>query len=374
MQVACLVSGGVDSSVALALLKEQGHEPVAFYLKVWMEDDMLLGDCPWQEDVEYVRKVAEALQVRMEIVSMQREYWDSVVDYTLREVSAGRTPNPDMMCNKLIKFGAFYNKWGKDFAAIATGHYGKLVSDETGRIHLHLAKDRVKDQTYFLSQMSYDQLSRCLFPLGDLVKNQVRSLAKKLKLPNAERPDSQGLCFLGKINFRDFLKKYLGEKKGCIIEQKTGKVLGQHPGFWFFTIGQRNGLDLSGGPWFVVDKNPEENVIYVAHGYDPEEVYMDRIRLADFNWINPPSDSKDRNSADANSKADTRAMNLPKLHVYEKIHFKIRHTPQLSEGTLREMGAGQYLLLPKVKIAGVAKGQFGVIYQDGECLGGGVIS
>jgi len=374
MQVACLVSGGVDSSVALALLKEQGHEPVAFYLKVWMEDDMLMGDCPWQEDVDYVCQVADALQVKVEIVSMQREYWESVVDYTLREVSSGRTPNPDMMCNKLIKFGAFYNKWGKDFTAIATGHYGKLISDESGRIHLHLGKDRVKDQTYFLSQMSYEQLSRCLFPLGDLTKKEVRNHAKKLKLPNADRPDSQGICFLGKINFRDFLKKYVGEKKGCIIEQRTGKVLGQHHGIWFFTIGQRNGLDLSGGPWFVIDKNPQENIVYVAHGYDPQEVYVNRIRLANFNWINPPTRSDRHTDATENYKVEVGAKDLKNLRALERIHFKIRHTPQLSEGTLREMASGEYLLLPKDKIAGVAKGQFGVIYQDEECLGGGVIS
>jgi tRNA (5-methylaminomethyl-2-thiouridylate)-methyltransferase len=373
MSIACLTSGGVDSSVALALLKEQGLEPIAFYIKVWMEDDSLLGDCPWQEDVDFVRQVADLLGVRMEIVSLQREYWDEIVDYTLREVKAGRTPNPDIMCNKLIKFGAFYRKHGKDFDAVATGHYARLAEDSSGRNHLLLCSDPAKDQTYFLSQMSYSQLSHCLFPLGNLDKKQVRQFARKIKLPNAGRADSQGICFLGKISFRDFLKKHVGEKKGPIVEQSSGKILGQHNGYWFFTIGQRNGLNLGGGPWFVVDKQHEENIVYVAHGYDPEAVYVDQIRLADFNWINelavPNNKLHHPDSAPLNSRYNGKA----KFTNESAVHFKIRHTPLLCDGEITESGDREYLLRPKKKVAGVAKGQFAAIYRDGECLGGGRI-
>ena len=208
MNIAALLSGGVDSSVALKLAKEKGHHVTAFYLKVWMEDDFSFGDCPWEEDVEYVHKVSGQLDVPFEIVPMQREYFERVVEYALGELKKGRTPNPDMMCNRFIKFGAFYEKFGKDFDRISSGHYAKLVTDCSGIPHLRTNPDPVKDQTYFLSQMTVDQLAHSFFPLGDLDKKQVRDLAGQYNLVNANRKDSQGICFLGKINYRDFLKKY----------------------------------------------------------------------------------------------------------------------------------------------------------------------
>jgi len=352
--IAVLLSGGVDSSIALHLLQQQGHRIQAFYLKVWMEEDTPFGDCPWQEDVRYVEKVCSQLNVPFEIVPMQREYWDRVVAYTLAEVSVGRTPNPDMMCNQLVKFGAFDEKYGKEFDRIASGHYARTRLDETGRVHLLTSQDNKKDQTYFLSQMRREQLARALFPIGDLTKAQVRERAAALHLATSDRPDSQGICFLGKINYRDFLARHVGRKKGKIVERSTGNILGDHDGFWFYTIGQRFGLRLAGGPWFVVDKEGESNTVFVAHGRDPEEVYCDRIDVTAFNWINPLIAAQQPNSV--------------------PIRFKIRHAPEFFTGRVELQGNDSLTIYPDAKIAGVAKGQFAVLYQDQECLGGGVIS
>jgi tRNA (5-methylaminomethyl-2-thiouridylate)-methyltransferase len=353
MNIAALLSGGVDSSVALKLALEKGHSVTAFYLKVWMEDDFSFGDCPWEEDVEYVKKVSKQLDVPFEIVPMQREYFNQVVEYALGELKKGRTPNPDMMCNRFIKFGAFFEKFGKEYDRISSGHYAKLKTDCTGLTHLYTNPDPVKDQTYFLSQMTSEQLAHSYFPLGDLDKKQVRQLASQYNLVNANRKDSQGICFLGKINYRDFLKKYAGQKKGPIIEKATGKKLGTHNGFWFYTIGQRHGLELSGGPWFVIEKDTMENIIYVSKGYDPVEVYVDKFYVEDFNWINM----------------------LPGLANGGpvKVLFKIRHSPIFYKGTVEKTELNKLLFVPDEKIARVAKGQFAVIYQNGECYGGGVI-
>jgi tRNA-5-taurinomethyluridine 2-sulfurtransferase len=349
-KIAALVSGGVDSAVALYLLREQGHDVTAFYLKVWMEDDTLLGDCPWQEDVDYVRAVCEQLGTSFEIVAMQREYWDRVVDYALREVRQGRTPNPDMMCNKLIKFGAFYDEFGKAFDFIASGHYALTDRTDPGGVHLQTSADQKKDQTYFLSQMNRQQLGRAVFPIGEFTKQQVRDMAITRGLANAHRPDSQGICFLGKINCRDFIARHVGRRNGDIVDQTCGKILGEHEGFWFYTIGQRFGLGLSGGPWFVVDKDSASNTIYVAQGYDPEQMYCDRIEVQAFNWINP----------------------MP-AHAAKDILFKIRHAPEFYRGHVQLTDETSLVIRPEQRIAGVAKGQFAVLYHERECLGGGVI-
>lgn len=363
MKIAVLISGGVDSSAALYLLKEQGFEPEAFYIKVWMEEDLGLGDCPWREDVAWIEKVTARLGVHFQVVSLQREYWERVVEYTIREVRQGLTPNPDMMCNRLIKFGVFHEKYGKEFDRIATGHYAHTEVDPDGVVHLRLAADPIKDQTYFLSQMLPEQVAMSLFPIGRLTKKQVRALAQKAQLPNYARPDSQGICFLGKINFRDFLKHHLGERDGSIVELGSGKILGRHRGFWFYTIGQRSGLGLSGGPWFVVEKDPEQNLIYVANGYDPKENYKSAIVLKAFNWLFRPKDFLHQDAAPQNGATDAA----------EPVLFKIRHTPAFSSGTFGRQGPDQFLLTPTEAASAVAKGQFGVIYRDGECLGGGVI-
>ena len=248
VKTAVLLSGGVDSSVALRLLVEEGkHDLRACYLKVWLEDDAVLaGDCPWEEDVRYVRAVCEQLGVPLEIVPLQAEYLEHVVDHALGELRAGRTPSPDILCNQRIKFGAFLERVG-DCDAVASGHYARL-GRENGRAVLLRAADPVKDQTYFLSNLGQQQLQRLLFPVGHLRKQEVRELAARFDLPTRDRKDSQGICFLGKIDYREFVAGRLGKREGAIIEKGSGRELGRHRGYWFYTIGQRFGLGLGGRP------------------------------------------------------------------------------------------------------------------------------
>jgi len=353
MQIAALVSGGVDSSVMLHLLKEQGHEPTIFYIRIGMKEEEGFMDCSSEEDIELTTWLARHFGLKMEIVPLHKEYWDNVMSYALDAVRKGLTPNPDVMCNRLIKFGEFERYWGKDFDKISTGHYANTLEKE-GITWLATAKDPVKDQTDFLAQITYEQVKKLMFPVGNLMKPEVRTIAHKVGMPSAHRRDSQGICFLGKVNYVDFLKKYIGEKEGKIIELETGKILGKHKGFWFHTIGQRKGLGLSQGPWFVVKKNTEENIIYVSNGYDPLSQYGSEIRLADFNFIsgNP----------------------WPDLDHDRKITFKIRHTPDFTKGTLLQKG-NHLVISSDIPVSGIAAGQFGVLYDEESkiCLGSGVI-
>ncbi len=300
MKIAVLLSGGVDSSVALQLLKEQGHDLTAFYLKIWLEDELsYLGNCPWQEDLDYAQKVCEKLQVPLEIIPMQQEYHDKIVAYTIKEIQAGRTPSPDVLCNQFIKFGCFYDKIDSlrpgVFEKVASGHYAQVEKikangqGEAGPVEdlfvLKKAKDPVKDQTYFLARLSQKQLSRALFPIGHLLKSEVRALAEKFDLPTKYRKDSQGICFLGKIKFSDFIKHHLKEREGDLIEFETGKVVGKHEGFWYYTVGQRKGIGLSGGPWYVVKKDTVKNIVYISKNYYSEDKSRDTFTVCDFNWI-----------------------------------------------------------------------------------------
>ncbi|MDR2868275.1 MAG: tRNA 2-thiouridine(34) synthase MnmA [Bacteroidales bacterium] len=352
MEIAALVSGGVDSSVALHNLVEQGHKPVIFYIKIGMEDEAGNVQCTLEDDLYIANFLAKKYGLKIEQVSLQKEYWDYVISYTIESVKRGLTPNPDMLCNKLIKFGCFEEKWGKDFDYLATGHYATTtVVDD--KIFLSTSKDKVKDQTYFLGQINYKQLSKLMFPIGHLLKSEVRQVAASAHLPSADRKDSQGICFLGKIHYNDFIKRYLGEKKGKIIEFETGKILGEHDGFWFHTIGQRRGLRLSGGPWFVVKKDVDENIVYASQGYDPETQYGKIVNLAGFQYISE------------NIWGDFEA---------QEITFKIRHTPDFTEGILTRIG-DIFRITSKEKIQGIASGQFGVIYDKEQrlCLGSGMI-
>jgi tRNA-specific 2-thiouridylase len=368
MKIAVLVSGGVDSAVALRLLKDEGHDLTAFYLKIWLEDELsYLGECPWEEDLSYVQKICSEIDVPLEVVPMQQAYWDRVVQYTVAEAKIGRTPNPDVLCNQQIKFGQFYEIIDNSFEKVATGHYAQVCfsrRDEAclvptleqtapnveGQYILKRAPDPVKDQTYFLSQLTQKQLSRALFPIGQYTKKEVRELAKKYNLPNQDRKDSQGICFLGKIPFREFLKHHLDEMPGDFIDVDTREKVGEHLGYWFYTIGQRQGLGLGGGPWFVVKKDVKQNIVYLANGYSPEEVYQGEFEVAALHWITP--ELKDKS---------------------EELRVKIRHGAVDHPCTLKVEGKSGHVTL-KEKVHGVAPGQFAVFYDGEVCLGGGVIN
>ena len=283
MNIATLISGGVDSGVVTHLLCEQGYKPDLFYIKIGMDGENDLS-CTAEEDIELATATAKKYGLQFNIIDLQKEYWDNVVAYAIDKVKRGFTPNPDVMCNKLIKFGCFEQKVGHLYDKTATGHYASIV-ERDNKIWLGTAVDPVKDQTDFLAQIDYLQVSKLMFPLGSLMKDEVRDIALNAKLPSARRKDSQGICFLGKINYNDFLRKFLGEKEGNIIELETGKKIGKHKGFWFHTIGQRKGLGLSGGPWFVINKDINENIIYVSKGYDCEKQYGTDFLLQDFNYI-----------------------------------------------------------------------------------------
>lgn len=261
-EVAVLLSGGVDSSVALRLLQEQGQRCRAFYLRIWLEDEQAeaaKGACPWEEDWEYASAVCAQAGVPLEAVSLQQEYQDEVVGYLVAEAEAGRTPNPDIMCNTRVKFGAFQRHVGTHFKGVASGHYARVApapyvptpSPSPGAaaavavaapVQLLRAADAHKDQTYFLSQLRQDQLSNVMFPVGELTKPQVRETARRFALPNRERKDSQGICFLGKVDYNEFLQQHLGERPGAVLEHETGVQIGTHNGLWFHTVGQRKGL------------------------------------------------------------------------------------------------------------------------------------
>ena len=259
-KIATLFSGGVDSSVVTHLLCEQGYKPDLFYIKIGMDDAETTG-CSAEEDIELAHATARKYGLQLNVVDLQEEYWDNVVKYTIDKVQQGLTPNPDVMCNKLIKFGCFEEKVGYQYDFTATGHYAKRIELDN-EVWLGTSKDLIKDQTDFLAQIDNLQVSKLLFPLGDLDKHEVRDLAIRAKLPSARRKDSQGICFLGKINYNDFVRRFLGEKEGKIVELETGKIIGTHKGYWFHTIGQRKGLGLSGGPWYVIQKDIENNIIY----------------------------------------------------------------------------------------------------------------
>ena len=350
MNTALLLSGGVDSSVALHLLLQQGHTVTAFYLKIWLEDELaFLGSCPWEDDLLYVRAVCEQAGVPLRIISFQKEYREKVIAYTLAEIKAGRTPNPDILCNQYIKFGAFYDVIGSEFDYVATGHYARRV-DKNNKAWLYQAPDRIKDQTYFLSRLSQEQLKRALFPLGELCKQQVRALAEKLNLPNKTRRDSQGVCFLGKLKFDEFIKYHHGELLGDLIEYETGKKRGVHKGFWFYTIGQRHSIGLSGGPWYVVKKDTLQNSIYISKTYDAQDYARNSFIIEHFNWIAEAGYDKT-----------------------QPLFVKIRHAPALFLCTLSSKNDHQFTVTLEHKDKGIAAGQFAVFYQANACLGSGVI-
>ncbi|MCM8537991.1 MAG: tRNA 2-thiouridine(34) synthase MnmA [Lentisphaeraceae bacterium] len=350
MKIAVLLSGGVDSSVALRLLKDQGHDITAFYLKIWLEDELaFLGDCPWEEDMQFVQAICDEHDVPLKIIPLQKEYLDRVVSYVLAELKRGRTPSPDILCNERIKFGAFFDSIDDSFDKVASGHYAQ-VEQVDDRWCLKKAPDKVKDQTYFLSSLRQDQLARALFPIGHLEKKEVRELAEKYDLATKSRKDSQGICFLGKIKYRDFVKFHLGEKAGKMIEQETGKILGDHQGVWFYTIGQRQGLGLSGGPWYVTDRNLETNTLFVSLKEDQVKIAEAKKKFSASNvhWIWPRPDQT-------------------------KFEVKLRHGPNMNIANIQYISDDKLAVELDKTDPGIASGQSVIFYDGDYCLGRAVI-
>ena len=342
-RIALLLSGGVDSAVAVHVLSEMGIRPDCFYIKIGPEESTE-WNCTSEEDLEMASAIACKYGLKLEVVDCHREYWDQVTRYTMEKVRAGFTPNPDVMCNRIIKFGAFDEKRGHEYDYIATGHYARTEIDAEGRKWLCTAPDPVKDQTDFLAQIYDWQLRKALFPIGDMNKEQVRQIAEREHLINAQRKDSQGICFLGKIDYNEYVRRFVGEQEGDVIDIETGRKIGTHKGHWFHTIGQRKGLGFSGGPWFVVRKDVVKNILYVSNGYDPKEAYKQTFHITDLHLLTPGAA-------------------LP-----ENITFKIRHTPDYNYGRLtlenEEVNGKEVWRVESDKpIHGVAPGQFCVIYD-----------
>lgn len=335
------MSGGVDSSLTAALLVEQGYDVTGVYMKNWTQD--LPGlKCPWADDLADAKRVAVQLGIDFEVFDFENEYKHKVVDYMIDEYKRGRTPNPDIMCNQEVKFRLFLDaalEHGADM--IATGHYAK-VKDGV----LQLAQDTNKDQTYFLYRVTGEALEKTLFPLGGYTKPEVRKMAEGRGLYTAAKKDSQGICFVGQIGIRDFLREYVTPAAGNIVDKQTGAVVGRHDGAIFYTLGQRHGLDVGGGlPYYVVGKDMDKNEVYVSRDLGDEELWKKEVTLADIHWINqPPAENA-------------------------QLSIRIRHRAPLVAATLR----GDALHLDEPQRA-VTPGQSIVIYEGDVCLGGGIVA
>lgn len=341
------MSGGVDSSVTAALLKKQGFDVIGVFMKNWSEN---FGDygCTWAEDSEDARKVAEVLHIPFYVWNFEKEYRQKVVNYFLREYRANRTPNPDVMCNSEIKFKLFLEKalkLGADF--VATGHYAR-IRKTGGTYHLLKGVDPGKDQSYFLYTLQQHQLAKILFPIGGYRKSQIRKLAHRFHLPNADKPDSQGICFIGEINVGEFLRAKIRAKKGKIVTTK-GKVIGQHDGLAYYTIGQREGLGIGGsGPYYVVGKDLKTNRLIVTNDKNDKQLWKSRFTVTDLSW--------------------TAGKFKPPVRAGVSIRY---HHPENSARLLKK-GSGLGIRFSKPQRA-ITPGQAAVVYRGEELLGGGII-
>ena len=359
MKIAVGLSGGVDSAVSAALLKEMGHEVIGIFMKNWSDDYGIEGDCPWEKDLADAKSVADFLKMEFLSYNFELEYRERVIEYFFQEYRKGRTPNPDILCNREIKFNLFVEKAINELQVdkIATGHYA-IVKEFSNKMHLFKGKDRSKDQSYFLCRLTQDQLRKATFPVGHLQKSEVRMIAKKMGIPVAEKKDSQGICFVGKLNVRKFLEKNLGTAEGNIIDIDSGKILGRHNGVWLYTNGQRKGMGLGGGPWFVVKKDIETNTLYVAKGDDNPHLYSTKITLFDINFINDTYDRKINYIIDAD------------------VVFRYRQKPAKAKVIfIYDENDGLKLEVSTNKPQRAATpGQFGCIYIGEELIASGVIS
>lgn len=383
------LSGGVDSSVAAHLLIKQGYEVIGMFMRNWHDESVTLSDdCPWIDDSNDALLIAQQLGIPFQVIDLSAEYKDRIVDYMFREYEAGRTPNPDVLCNREIKFDVFLKaalELGADY--VATGHYCRRIDHPDGTVGLLSGKDPSKDQSYFLCQLSQDQLSKALFPIGDLLKSEVREIAHSLGLVTADKKDSQGLCFVGKISLPTFLQQKLISKKGQVIEipvdleqferykeipvdlrhiedlsrpfnynVSQGKVVAEHLGAHFYTIGQRKGLHIGGRPEpsFVIGIDTIENVVYSGQTEEHPGLnkYALKIKKEEVNWINLKYKIK--------------------LEETLNCQFRIRYRQPLQNGTLIMKDEGLYILF-KTKQKGITPGQFAAWYIGEELIGSGVI-
>ncbi|EIJ80617.1 tRNA-specific 2-thiouridylase MnmA [Bacillus methanolicus PB1] len=346
------MSGGVDSSVAAYLLKKEGYEVIGVFMKNW-DDKNDDGVCTAAEDFEDVKIVSNQLGIPYYSVNFEKEYWDHVFTYFMEELKLGRTPNPDVLCNSEIKFKAFIDfALSLDADYVATGHYAR-VNRENGEVTLLRGKDSNKDQSYFLSQLTGEQLSKVIFPLGELTKDEVRKIAKEINLSTANKKDSTGICFIGERNFKSFLKNFLPAQPGE-IRSIIGEVLGQHDGLMYYTIGQRKGLGIGGKgapePWFVVDKDLDNNVLIVAQGKDNPALYSNGIIAANISFIN--GDYSPR------SFSCTAKFRYRQEDQKVKVHVRPDRTA---------------LVEYEQPIKAVTPGQVAVFYDQDVCLGSGII-
>jgi len=346
------MSGGVDSSVAALLLKKQGYDVIGVFMKNWDERDEF-GVCTAEEDYVDVRKVCDRIGIPYYTVNFEKEYWDRVFTCFLDEYRKGRTPNPDVMCNKEIKFKAFLDyaiRIGAD--CLATGHYAQVDFCD-GEFRLLKGVDPGKDQSYFLCELGQAQLSKVIFPLGGMYKEEVREIARSAGLHNASKKDSTGLCFIGERNFKEFLNRYLPAQPGE-IRSVSGEVLGEHDGLMFYTYGQRKGLGIGGiaekGPWFVVDKDIENNILYVAQGEDNPALYSYGLDAANVHWISEKTPERDFECS-----------------------AKFRYRQPDQEVSVSLIQQNRCRVIFKKPQRSITPGQFVVFYQKDVCLGGGVI-
>lgn len=344
------MSGGVDSSVAALLLKEQGYDVIGIFMKNWDDTDEF-GVCTATEDYEDVINVCNDIGIPYYAVNFEQQYWDKVFTYFLEEYKAGRTPNPDVMCNKEIKFKAFLDhamSLGADF--LATGHYAQVVETENGVAMLR-GKDENKDQTYFLNQLSQDQLQKVMFPIGGLDKSEVRKIAEQAGLATAKKKDSTGICFIGERNFKEFLGQYLPAQPGK-MNTMDGKTVGKHDGLMYYTIGQRHGLGIggSGEPWFVIGKDLKNNTLLVGQGFHHDALYSDSLTAINLSFAT--------------------ARTMPKTF---ECTAKFRYRQPDTKVTVQLTEEGHATVTFEQPVRAITPGQAVVFYDGEECLGGGTI-
>ena len=372
------LSGGVDSSVAAHILKQKGHHVIGLFMRNWVDDSVTLDDeCPWIEDSNDALLVAEKLNIPFQVLDLSKEYQERIVDYMFSEYQSGRTPNPDILCNREIKFDIFLEAaldLGADY--VATGHYVQKTTTEDGIHHLISGTDKTKDQSYFLCQLNQQQLSKALFPIGNLHKSQVREIASGLGLVTATKKDSQGLCFIGKVSLPDFLQQKLKPQKGEIIEVEaswqgfespqwgnqwglrpdSGKIVGSHNGAYYFTIGQRKGLFVGGKtlPLFVIALDVKENIVYVGQGENHPGLYRPFLKIlnSDIHWID-----------------DKKRMNHGESRDYS---VRIRYRQKLFGAKIEQTSKG-LKILSNEPMKSVAPGQFASWYDGDELVGSGII-